>query len=781
MQTEELLQELPKGLLKWYDFQKGENALFVTGGVKEFESLADMLRECCLHVNCVSVDELEVRRQTDIINTDTYQYIVMVGVLEYCGDPESVLQMLYHMLKPTGRLFLGTDNRLGIRYFCGDRDRFTERIFDSIENYAGISPSDKEKMEGRAYAKAELTEFLQSAGFGRYQFYSVFPVLNRPQALYREGYVPQEKLDVRIAPQYYSPNTVFLEEEKLYSSLIQNGLLHVMANGYLIECMKQGNPTDIDQVTVSMDRGKQNAFATVIRGDGNVIKKALYSDGRDKLKCLAENIMDLKKHGINTVDSRWEGDVLIMPCISGVCATDYFRSLLIKDKEAFLKELDRFWGLILQSSEKVPYEEVDWECFDPEWQKRKRDDPNRDKWRRIAFGTQEEQENLGVILRRGYIDLVSLNCFYVDGNFVFYDQEFYVENLPAKVILVRTIDFIYAENAQLEFYLPKAKLMERYHLQEYYSLWVRYTAVFLEKLRNETALLPYHQLCRQNTGVLNANRHRMNYSEDEYEKLFRDIFKGTENREIYLFGSGMFAKKFLSQFGRDYKIAGILDNNQTRWGEKLSGIKIMSPEYLKSLQIGTYKVIICIKSYVSVMNQLQNMGVRDYSIYDPSLKYPRRIAAQIQATENATVKPKKYHVGYISGVFDLFHIGHLNMFKRAKEQCDYLIVGVVTDESVVRDKKTMPYIPFEERMEIVRSCRYVDEVVEIPLEDGSPEEAYRRYQFDVQFAGSDYADSAWWQAKRELFRQMGSDIVFFPYTESTSSTKLKSLIEKKLL
>lgn len=781
MQTEELLQELPKGLLKWYAFEKGKNVLFVTGGTREFETLADMLRECHLLVDCISLNELEAERQKDTTVTDTYQYIVMVGVLEYCRRPEKVLRTLHHMLRPHGKLFLGVDNRLGIRYFCGDRDRFTECSFDSIENYVRINPKDREKLAGHAYAKAELIEFLQSAGFGTYQFYSVFPALGRPQALYKDGYVPQEALDIRITPQYYNPNTVLLQEEKLYSTLVQNGLLHTMANGYLIECMVQGILSDIDQVTVSMDRGRQDAFATILYGNGIVVKKGLYPEGREKLQCLMDNMADLNAHGISTVDCHLEKDTIVMPFIHGINVTEYFRNLLEYDQETFLEELDRFWEMIQKSSNQVPYEEVDWEHFDPMWQKQKADDPNRDKWRKIAFGTKEEQENLGIILKRGYIDLVSLNCFYVNGEFVFFDQEFYVEELPAKVILLRTINFIYEGNKQPKSCLPIQVLLERYHMNAYMDLWTGFAATFLEGLRNEIMLYGYHRQCRVKTHIINANRQKANYSVHEYDNLFRNIFKGTEGRRIYLFGAGRFAQSFLSQFGTDYEISGIFDNNQEQWGKNLKGIPILSPERIADLKKGAYKIIICIRNYLAVMKQLQGMGVEDYAVYDSSLEYPRKITVQIPQNDAPYMEPKKYHVGYISGVFDLFHIGHLNMFKRAKEQCDYLIVGVVNDESVIKNKKTMPYIPFEERLEIVRACKYVDEAVEIPTEDVSPDEAYRRYQFDVQFAGSDYADSPWWQGKKKEFQKMGSDIVFFPYTESTSSTKLKALIEKNLL
>ena len=164
------------------------------------------------------------------------------------------------------------------------------------------------------------------------------------------------------------------------------------------------------------------------------------------------------------------------------------------------------------------------------------------------------------------------------------------------------------------------------------------------------------------------------------------------------------------------------------------------------------------------------MDIKDISVYDPRLDYERPLK---QTCHPQDTVPKKYHVGYIAGVFDLFHIGHLNLFKRAKEQCDYLIVGVVSDEQVIQSKKTRPYISFEERLEIVQSCRYVDEAVGIPVDKPNTEDAYYMYHFDVQFSGSDYANDPNWLARKVFLQQHGADMVFFPYTETTSSTKIK--------
>lgn len=107
---------------------------------------------------------------------------------------------------------------------------------------------------------------------------------------------------------------------------------------------------------------------------------------------------------------------------------------------------------------------------------------------------------------------------------------------------------------------------------------------------------------------------------------------------------------------------------------QFDGIPIYSPAHLKSLERATFKVIICIKNYLAVMQQLQNMGITDFSIYDSSLAYPRKQVA-VPISMNGQKVSKKYHVGYIAGVFDLFHIGHLNMFKRAKDSVITLLWG----------------------------------------------------------------------------------------------------------
>ena len=136
---------------------------------------------------------------------------------------------------------------------------------------------------------------------------------------------------------------------------------------------------------------------------------------------------------------------------------------------------------------------------------------------------------------------------------------------------------------------------------------------------------------------------------------------------------------------------------------------------------------------------------------------------------------KRYKIGYTTGVFDLFHIGHLNILERAKEQCDYLIVGVSTDEVVWNYKNKKPVIPYEERVAIVKAIRYVDEVV--PQASMDKIEAWDKLHFDVMFHGDDWKGSSMYMDIEKKFDALGVDLVFLPHTQGTSSTMISERLK----
>ena len=134
-------------------------------------------------------------------------------------------------------------------------------------------------------------------------------------------------------------------------------------------------------------------------------------------------------------------------------------------------------------------------------------------------------------------------------------------------------------------------------------------------------------------------------------------------------------------------------------------------------------------------------------------------------------------VGYTTGVYDMFHIGHLNILKRAKEQCDYLIVGVSTDELVQHDKNKTPIIPFEERCAIVEAIRYVDKVV--PQTDKNKFAAWEKYHFNKMFVGSDWKGTPQWAKFEEECSPVGVEIVYLDHTDVISSTILRNRLNEE--
>ncbi len=135
----------------------------------------------------------------------------------------------------------------------------------------------------------------------------------------------------------------------------------------------------------------------------------------------------------------------------------------------------------------------------------------------------------------------------------------------------------------------------------------------------------------------------------------------------------------------------------------------------------------------------------------------------------------KMVLGYTSGVYDLFHIGHLNLLKNAKGLCDKLIVGVSVDK-LVEYKHKQPVIPFEERIEIVRNCKYVDAA--IPQEELDKYKMWEKLHFDILFVGDDWYNSPSWKEMEEKFNKVGVQIIYFPYTKGTSSTLLNETLKK---
>ena len=748
MNTEQRIREIRKGTLKWYPFREGASVLFVG---KETDPLFEMLEDMKLAVDCLDAEE--------IYNTDNfYDYIIAVESLEVLRDVPVAISHLSEHLSKNGHMILGFNNRLGTRYFFGDRDPYTKQNFDGVENYRRAYSKREDRFFGKCYDKATLVDIFEKAGLN-HQNYSILPDFSNVQLILRDDYESNEDFSIRVFPTYNHPKTVFLEEEFIYNSLQDNKMLHPMANCLLFDCTFSEGFLDVLQVTSSMGRDEEDSFFTVIQndntlqGDNRTVKKIpAYPEGKKKLDDMLDISDDLKAHSLSVVDMSMDSEGnLSMPYISAPTAHVHLRQCAMESEERFLEELDKFVELIRQSSD-------------------------------VVSGEWDSDE--GVTVARGCLDLMPLNCFYIDGEYVFFDQEFVEDNYPINAIICRAVASTSGIISDAKLSVSYEDLLTRYGLYENREEWEKMYWEFLIDLRHEKELKNYIAKNRYDSNQVYSNRVRMNFSSEEYLRRFVNVFQGIDNKKVIIFGTGGYAKQFMKMYGKTFNIDAVVDNNKKNQGNDFFGIKVSGAEILEEYENRTYRVIICIKNFLSVVKQLEDMGVDEYGIFDPNQVYqkPRKSNTPqgVKGLEDS-VGSKKYHTGYIAGVFDLFHVGHLEKFKLAKEQCDYLIVGLVTDEGVIKNKKTTPFVPFEERKAMLEACKYVDEVVEIPLDFAGTREAWRMYGFDVQFSGSDYVEDEWWLAEKEFLEQHGVDMVFFPYTESTSSSKLKALIEEKLI
>ncbi len=213
-----------------------------------------------------------------------------------------------------------------------------------------------------------------------------------------------------------------------------------------------------------------------------------------------------------------------------------------------------------------------------------------------------------------------------------------------------------------------------------------------------------------------------------------------------------------------------IDNNPQKQGRVYKKIPCISFEKAKVMMDSNTTIIICAqKAWKEIRVDLLNAGVDNSQVVRFRLRDRKLVTYE-----------KKYSIGLLMGVFDLFHIGHLNLIRRAKAQCQYLRIGVLSDLLVHEFKRIYPSIPQDERMEILRALRDVDEVVLLETkEDVSRLNEWKKRPFDCFFSGDDYVDNVYWAWEKKELKKLGADMVFFPYTKKRSSSMIRKKLQEK--
>ena len=431
--------ELRQALLFWYPFPTGSRALLLGS---DREALAPLLEK---HYATL---------ETELSPGARYDLIVALDILDVDDTLQDTVIKLEGALKQDGVLLVGFRNRFGIKYLCGTIDDMVEHPFDTL------SAEGKPGIHGRH----EMKLHLESAGLLVRRTYYAMPEKNFVQAIYTDDYVPQSGIHDRVMPFDAHNSPLVAIERELYAAIVDEGMLPFVTNYYLMECRKPNAMRpgkQVSHVALSLDRGLERSFITTLFSDGTVLKAAAHPEGSASLKTLYENTEALRQRGIATVDARIEDNGLYMPLVREQPLLAHLDSLLPDNPAAFIGVFEQLYDDVLKSSEQTVIDETD----------------SLRIWHVRAA-------ELGPIMKTGYIDMIPYNAFWDHGVIRYYDQEFSIENCPARYVLFRALRYTYIHLSSAEKSIALDSLKNHFGLTRLWGSFMRREEDFVEENRN---------------------------------------------------------------------------------------------------------------------------------------------------------------------------------------------------------------------------------------------------------------------------------------------------------
>lgn len=756
------LSELANGLLGWYPFQKDSRILQIGSWFGAFSSMlssrsqevviveADLYRAYMTKKRLKELSNVQVKQQAILKYckecTERFDYIIFavdekIDEFPSADSYRTIINALKLLLEEEGKFLLAVPNRLGVKYFCGAPDPYTKIPFDGItENNSRLFRFDR----------SGLLKLMKDLKFPYVKMYYPMSDHHYTQVIYTDDYQLGVNVMERIHIYMEDKKERFLYECELVEQLAQNGVLNCFTNSFLVEA---GNTpcSSVIYSALSTERDRDRAFATNIYANQTVEKIPLYPEGQAGLKKLLQNTQELSYRGIPVLAMEEKENGISMERINALSLSQHLKEAVRENVKLFTDCIDKLYNYILKSSEHVPAEKNCMKYLAPE-------------------------KDWGVILKKAYIEMIPVNSFWINGDILFYDQEFSRENCPANYVLFRALRDAYTFSPEIEEKISLKEIKDKYGLSETWDFYAQEEERFQTELRRRNLYSGFYPWVKHLPATVQENRRQLDVSEDKKKYDYFNPFSNLDDRRIVLFGAGRMAGHYLNRYGREYPPVFIVDNNQKLWGSKKENIEIKAPEAILHLMPGTYRVVITMGNYKPIVEQLEDMGlgVDSYRIFT------REMDVLLSGKLVNSMSDGKYHIGYVTGVFDLFHIGHLNLLKNCKSRCHYLVAGVLTDELTQHDKNKTPFISFEERMEIVSQCKYVDRVIPVDFHNTNKVDAWKELRYGCLFSGSDHKGEPYWVWLQRQLQSLGAELEFFPYTQSTSSTMLQAAIREEV-
>lgn len=709
------LSELSNGLFGWYPFDKNGKILQVGSW---FGAFTEMLSFCCKQITIVEHDPYRAFMTEKRCGAIENLTVINQSIIDYCAEchdnfdyvlfavdenlnriPDvngytEIVNAIKGVLSHTGTILLALPNRFGVKYFCGVPDPCTGRPFDGMtEHNSGFYRFDRK----------ELLEWGESLGFPHVKLYYPMPDHHHVQMIYTDEMRPGADVLERLHIYSTHKEQRLLDEWTLTGRLAENEVMHCFSNSFLME-LGRSACSGVIYSALSAERDRSRAFATNIYENGTVEKIPLYPDGEAGIGKLFNHTKELSERGIPVLPMKEINGKAVMERVSYPSLSVYLREIASKDRNGFLECMDQLWCHIKNSSE---HGEADENCM-----------------RKLA-----PEMDWGVILKKAYIEMIPVNSFYNHGTIIFYDQEFTKDNCPAGYVMFRALKDIYTFSPDTEKAVPLNFMKERYGLVSTWELYIREEERFQTELRRRTVYSGFFYWVKHLFGTVQKNRHYLQTADKEKQTDYFNLFSNLDGRRIILFGSGKMAEHYLHRYGAEYPPIFLIDNNKGKWEGQAHGIKIKSPDTILKLMDGTYRVIITVKDYEPIVNQLDQMGINKEScrIYD------REMDSLAGGKLMEPVTDGKYNIGYAAGVFDQFGLEHVLWLEKCKKQSHYLIIGVYTDEMLAVKGEKKPETSFKDRIALVRQCRYVDRVIPIDRHNSNEIHVWSEVRFGCLF------------------------------------------------
>ncbi len=592
------LSSLRKALFSWYDFKENARILELNaqyGALTEVfcktgnqvVAITDDIRQAdCMkkrYEDCQNL-RIQVGNLQDIDKKEQFDYVILYDSNQ-C-DVEFFHQIA-KLLKPKGHLLVSYQNSLGMKYLCGMPMQHTNQHFGWLEEW-------KENATRHYFGRVEIENVLKQSVFKKYQFYYPLPDDRFVQMVYSDYYLPKENLEERIMPYYEHTDTLLCKEKKIYKSVINQGMFPILANSFLVECTMEGTLSDISYVAISADRGKERAYATAIHQTKLVTKYPLYRQGKESVQKLLQNVKELSQREIPMVPHKEVERGVEMPFVEMETLADYIRGAVKRDSNELFRILDKIYEFVLRASEEA--------------------EPDTNQMLlRICKVYSEDTEKLehikraewGPILKKVYLELIPLNCFYDKERekFLFFDQEFVREYYPAKYVLYRAISICYGFIQGMQQILPIQKVKEHYGMELVWEYYRAEEKLFIDEVRCKDKYKQlYHWI--EDTECTTTERNRLKYHSQR-----------NHQRKLIVFGAGKIFDKYYEQCKESDRPTFIVDNDESKWGCKKYSIEIKAPESIFEIPKEKRQILICCKKALEIEEQLKNMGIEEYWKY----------------------------------------------------------------------------------------------------------------------------------------------------------------------